>query len=267
VSRTTHSEGLLGPRALTRATLLGLFALTLIGFFTFDYGEIDFLEAQLKMLGDLKTMFLEARLAHFTFAHSLKQMLVTVGLAFLTTVIGAVWAFFFGLLAARNLSNNIVAAIIKGLVAVIRAIPTVLWVLIFAVTAGLGATAAVLGMAFHSAGYLIKAYSESFEQMDPGVLEALKSGGSSWWQIVFQGILPSSWSYLIAWTFMRFELNFTVAVAMGVAAGAGGIGFEMFMANSMYFDLREIGFITYLILAVAATLEFSAERIKKKVIG
>ena len=48
--------------------------------------------------------------------------------------------------------------------------------------------------------------------------------------------------------FLRFEINFGVAVAMGAAAGAGGIGFELFMASGFYFDLREVGFITYMIL-------------------
>lgn len=30
---------------------------------------------------------------------------------------------------------------------------------------------------------------------------------------------------------MRFEINFTNAVAMGAAAGAGGIGYDLFMAS------------------------------------
>ena len=31
---------------------------------------------------------------------------------------------------------------------------------------------------------------------------------------------------------------------MGAAAGAGGIGYDMFMASSFYYDLREVGAIT-----------------------
>ncbi len=60
---------------------------------------------------------------------------------------------------------------------------------------------------------------------------------------------------------MRFEINFAVAVAMGAA---GGIGFDMFMASGFYFDLCEIGAITYFILIVAICLEIFATRIKKK---
>jgi phosphonate transport system permease protein len=51
---------------------------------------------------------------------------------------------------------------------------------------------------------------------------------------------------------------------MGAAAGAGGIGFDMFMASSFYLDMREIGAITYFILTVAIILEVFAAKIKKK---
>jgi phosphonate transport system permease protein len=162
-------------------------------------------------------------------------------------------------------ANPKVANIVKSVVAFIRAVPTILWVLIFAVSAGLGSVAAVAGLTFHSAGYLIKAYAESIEEMDMGTIEALKASGAGYWQIVFQAILPSNISYMLAWTFMRFEINFTNAIAMGAAAGAGGIGFNLFMAGSFYFDLHEMGFITYIVVIAVILLEMAATKIKAKV--
>ena len=120
-------------------------------------------------------------------------------------------------------------------------------------------------MTFHSAGYLIKAYSESIEEMDGGTIEALKASGAGFWQIIFQAILPASISYMVAWTFLRFEINFATAIAMGAAAGAGGIGYDLFMAGSFYFDLQELGFITYIVVAAVILLEIFATRIKAKV--
>jgi len=158
-----------------------------------------------------------------------------------------------------------VANVIKSGVAFIRAVPTILWVLIFTVAAGLGSVAAVIGLTFHSAGYLIKAYAESIEEMDSGTIEALKASGASYWQIIFQAVLPSSISYMTAWTFLRFEINFTNAIAVGAAAGAGGIGFDLFMAGSFYFDLRELGFITYIVVIAVILLEMLATKVKAKV--
>lgn len=247
-----------------RMTLMTLAALTFFGFMTFNYKDINLAEAAGATLDTLGSMFLEPHARHFTFGEALKQVLITLGLAFLTTLFGSVIALLLGLLAARNLSSRKASIFVRSLVAFIRAVPTVLWVLIFAVAAGLGSVAAVVGMTFHSVSYLVKAYSESFEELEDGVIEALRASGANWWQIVFQAVLPSSASYLISWTFMRFEINFAVAVAMGAAAGAGGIGYEMFMASSFYFDVREIGFITYLVLAFAILLELLARTIKKK---
>ena len=167
-------------------------------------------------------------------------------------------------MAATNLSPAWVSRIVRIFVAVIRAVPTVLWVLIFAIAAGLGSEAAVLGMLFHSIAYLVKAFSEAFEEVDKGIFEALQATGANWWHIVKSGVLPSTFTYLLSWVFLRFEINFGVAVAMGAAAGAGGIGFELFMASEFYFDLREVGFITYAILIIAFLLEMISTRLKKR---
>jgi phosphonate transport system permease protein len=198
-----------------------------------------------------------------TFCRAVYGVLVTLCLGFLTTLIGAVVALVLGLLASKNLGSLRMSSIIKGFVAFFRAVPTVLWVLIFAIGAGLGSVAAVIGMSFHSIAYLIKAYSESFEEIDAGVIEALKASGANWLQIVFQAVLPSTMGYLVSWTFVRFEINFTTAVAMGAAAGAGGIGYNLWMA-SYYINIREMGYITYLILAVAIVMEIGATRLKKR---
>jgi phosphonate transport system permease protein len=168
-------------------------------------------------------------------------------------------------MCAKNIANPKLANAVKSVVAFIRAVPTILWVLIFTVAAGLGSVAAVLGLSFHSTAYLVKAYSESIEEMDAGTLEALKASGASFWQIVFQAILPASVSYMTAWTFLRFEINFTNAIAIGAAAGAGGIGYDLFMAGSFYFDLRELGFITYVVVIAVILLEMVSTKVKAKV--
>ncbi len=245
--------------------ILALLGLTIVAFVTFDYQDIDFGKAVADTLHNIKTVFLEPELSRDTFRGVLYQLLVTFCLGILATVIGAVLAFFCALLCARNLAHPVCAYIIKSLVAVARAVPTVLWVLIFAVSAGLGSVAAVTGLTFHSFAYLTKAYAESIEEIHPGVIEALKSNGAKYWQIIFQAILPSTITSMVAWTFLRFEINFANAVAMGAAAGAGGIGFNLFMAGSFYFDLHEMGMLTYIVVITIVLLEMVSTKIKGKV--
>jgi len=250
---------------VVRATLLILFALALVGFLTFDYKNVDFAAALGKTWRNLQTVFMQPRLTHNTFWGAMYQVLVTFCLGGLSTIFGAIIAFFGALLCARNIANQKVVTITKSIVAMVRAVPTILWVLIFAVSAGLGSVAAVIGLTFHSAAYLTKAYAESIEEMDQGTIEALKASGAGYWQIVFQAILPSSVSYMLAWTFLRFEINFTNAIAVGAAAGAGGIGYDLFMAGGFYFDLRELGYITWVVVIAVIVLETLATKVKAKV--
>ncbi len=245
--------------------VLVLLGITVVAFLTFDYQGIDFGKAVADTLHNIKTVFLEPRLTSDTIGGVLYQLLVTFCLGTLSTLIGAVLAFFCSLLCARNLAHPVCVNIIKSVVAVARAVPNVLWVLIFAVSAGLGSVAAVVGLTFHSFAYLTKAYAESIEEMDPGVIEALRANGARYWQIVCQAVVPSTITSMVAWTFMRFEINFANAVAMGAAAGAGGIGFHLFMAGSFYFDLHEMGLLTYIVVIAVVLLEMISTKIKAKV--
>lgn len=245
-----------------RLLMVGTAIFTVIGFFLLDYTGLELWPAIVGTFENLKTMFLQPQLNQVNFGSAMYQVLVTLSLAFLSTILGAVISLFLAFGAAVNLSRPWLSRTIKGSITVIRAVPTVLWVLIFAIAAGLGAVAAVIGMLFHSVAYLVKAYSEAFEEIDEGKIEALRATGSSYAHILFQVVVPQTKSFLIAWTFLRFEINFGVAVAMGAAAGAGGIGYELFMSSSFYYDMHEVGMITYMILGVAVILELVANKLK-----
>jgi phosphonate transport system permease protein len=252
-------------RVAVNLTVFILLGLTVYGFLTFDYKNINVAEAIAGAVGNAKTLFGRPRLKYNTYPGALNALMTTFSLGVLSTIFGAVIAFFGALFCAKNIANPIAANIIKSFVAFIRAVPTILWVLIFTVAAGLGSVAAVVGLTFHSAGYLIKAYAESIEETDGGAIEALRACGASIGQIVFQAVVPSSMSRMTAWTFLRLEINFTNAIAIGAAAGAGGIGFDLYMAGSHYFDLRELGFITYIVVAAVILLELAATKIKARI--
>ena len=264
-------EGLPKPdrraRRVMWATLAVLAVVTIYCLGTMGGGGIDIPKAVLDTLRNFKTIFFQPHTHRLSVGDAFIEIVMTLGLAVLTTILGAIVALVLGLLGAQNLAPRWLTILVKGVVAFIRAVPTILWVLIFAVAAGLGSTAAVIGLSFHTVGYLTKAYSEGFEDLDRGVIEALKATGAGWWQIVFQAVIPSSATYLLSWTFLRFEINFANAVAMGAAAGAAGIGFDLFMASGFYFDLREVGLVTYFILATAVILEIAATRMKTTLKG
>ena len=246
-------------------TLSVLLIITAYTLSTMDFGGVNIIEATRHFFKDLKTMFFSPSLSdRYTYAQVFQSLAVTISLAVLTTIIGSFIALFLSFFAAQNLSNKHLSKTIKLGLSFIRAIPTILWVMVFSVVANVGVEAAIIGMTFHSIAYLVKAYSESIEEIDNGIIEALRATGASFWKIIFQGVLPSTITSILSWTFIRFEINFTNAVLVGAAAGAGGIGYDMFMSGTMYFDIREIGVFVYLIFGVAITLEFISYLLRKK---
>lgn len=249
-------------RFATRATFTVLGAITITYFATMNTGNVVLTKAVAAFLLNIKYMFLEPAF-NSDFPKLLDAIGITVALSVLTTIIGALIAFFTGLMAARNLSTKRRSNAVRIMMAGIRAVPTILWVLIFAINSELGATAAVIGLNFHSIAYLTKAYSEEFEEVDGGTIEALRATGASYWQIVFQAVVPSVIPTLLSWTFIRLEINFANAVAVGAAAGAGGIGYNLFLDGTFYFDFHAVGTIIYMILIVILGFEFVSIRLRK----
>ena len=253
-------------------TLAVLVLLTVVTFARMGYGTVDLVEATRLALSDFWAMMAQPALdppfgaGHFTWETVFESAVITLAITAITTVISAIVSFFLALAASENLSNAAVSNVVKGVVAVIRSIPTILWVLVFTVAIGLGSEAAVLGISFHSVAYLTKSYSESFEEIDAGVIEALRAAGASFWQVVFQAIVPATITKIISWTFIRLEINFTNAVAVGAFAGAGGIGFQLYQAGSRYYNLHEVGVVVYVCLIAAFVLEYVSVRLRRRYI-
>ena len=168
-----------------QVTLVVLVALTVVTFLRMGYGTVDLVQATRQALADFWAMMAQPALdppygaGHFTWETVLESAVITLAITAITTVISGIVSFFLALAASENLSSPAVSNVVKGAVAIIRSIPTILWVLVFTVAIGLGSEAAVLGISFHSIAYLTKSYSESFEEIDAGVIEALRASGRS----------------------------------------------------------------------------------------
>lgn len=247
--------------------LIGIVLITVFTFWQMDFGKANLAQAVCDFVSDFLTMATQPHVnGHFEYMTLVHELFVTFALTVLTTLGAAVIALILGLFASSNLSNKAVSNAIKIVMSVIRAVPTILWVLVFTVAIGLGPEAAVIGMLFHGIGYLVKAYSESFEEVGAGVLEALRASGATWCQIVTQGVLPEKINEILSWTFIRFEINFVAAVVVAGMAGSGGIGYSLFLAGYYYFDIHEIGLIIYLCLFISVILEFIATKLRKRYI-
>ncbi len=189
--------------------------------------------------------------------------LESISVAVLATILSACIALPVSFFAAVNISNRYVAVTLKAVVAVVRAIPTVIWTLIFVAYLGFGPFPGVLGLFFHSFAYLVKAFSESIEEVKSGAVEAMRATGASWIQIMGRGVFPSVQTALISWTALRFEINIGQSAILGLV-GAGGIGAEL-AKNIRIYDFNRAGLVILVIFLMSFGVEMFFNRFKLNV--
>ncbi|GAB3804871.1 phosphonate ABC transporter, permease protein PhnE [Virgibacillus kimchii] len=172
-------------------------------------------------------------------------------------VLGTFWGIIFSIIlaffAAKNLTPHIsISYAVKAFAAFVRAVPALIWALLFIIAVGLGPTPGILALAVNSIGMLVKVYAESMEEIDSGVIEAIKSTGGSRFQVIMQGVLPSIMSIFISWSVFRFDINLRYSAVLGVV-GAGGIGWELVRASRMiaYDEMLSITIVMFLMVLSA----------------
>lgn len=142
------------------------------------------------------------------------------------------------------------------LLGVFRAIPELVWALVFIVAVGLGPYAGVLAIGVSYGGTLGKVYSEILESIDPQPLEALQSMGVNKLRIVLFGALPEALPDFIAYTLYRWECAVRAAAILGFV-GAGGIGQQVDISIRMFNFNQLITLILTILLMVTAIDQLS----------
>ena len=111
----------------------------------------------------------------------------------------------------------------RGVLTVLRAIPEVVWALVFVRALGLGPGAGVLALAVTYGGMLGKVYTEILESGDTRSARALLEAGSPRLAALFYALVPSTAQELASYTVYRWECAVRASVVMGFV-GAGGLG-------------------------------------------
>ncbi len=116
-----------------------------------------------------------------------------------------------------------VRTVARGVLAVLRAIPEVVWALVFVRVFGLGPGAGVLALAVTYGGMLGKVYAEILESGDTRPARALLEAGSPRLAALLYGLVPGAAQELASYTVYRWECAVRASVVMGFV-GAGGLG-------------------------------------------
>jgi phosphonate transport system permease protein len=191
--------------------------------------------------------------------------LETVQMALAGTFLALVAAFPLGFLAARNTTPH--PAVYKGIRLVLnflRTIPDLALGLLFVAAVGLGAFAGTLALAIHTATVLGKLLSESVENIDEGVVEAIRATGAGYTQILSFAVLPQILPDLISFTLYRLETNIRAASVLGLI-GAGGIGYLM---NTSFrtFQYQEAAAIVLVLIMLVMLVDYLSSRLRSLVV-
>ncbi|UOQ84750.1 PhnE/PtxC family ABC transporter permease [Gracilibacillus salinarum] len=196
--------------------------------------------------------------------NALLACLTSLSLAFLTLVVSVIIAMLLSFLAARNITpSNYLANFIKAFFAVIRSVPGLVWGLMVIASLGFGYTSGFIAMLLSSIGYLIKLFTGSIEEVGTDIVEAMRSTGASWFNIVFHGLIPLCITSFFGWITVRFEGDVAESIGLGII-GVGGIGLLLTKAIGAY-DYAQTTTILIVICLLMLVLEFSMTKLKTMV--
>jgi phosphonate transport system permease protein len=196
----------------------------------------------------------------------LNLLLDTFCIGFMATLLGTMGALALCFPASRNLMNHFpVYFLSRRLLEIERAVPELVYALIFVFAFGLGPLPGVLAIAIHSMGALGKLFSEVNENIDLSSVEGVQAAGGNWFQVVRYAVIPQVLPNFASYALLRLEVNVRSAAIVGFV-GAGGIGQELFFVIRQ-FIYTDVSAIVLLLIATVSLIDMTCERLRHYLIG
>lgn len=190
-------------------------------------------------------------------------MVETLGIAVFGTAVGVLFAIPIGLLAARNLyPERWLHLPWRTGINFARAVPELLWALLFVSAVGLGPLAGTLAIALASAAGMGRLFGDIFESADLRAWDAVSATGASRLQRISWVILPENVPTLSSYTLLVLDSNVRAASLLGLV-GAGGIG-TLLTERLRLFRYGEVLTIVLVILIVVVVLDRVSARLRRR---
>jgi phosphonate transport system permease protein len=189
----------------------------------------------------------------------------SLAMAFIGTLLGAVFAFPFSFLASKTMMPfRPVQFGTRRFADMLRAFDYLIWALIFVRAIGLGPMAGIMAIAIVETGTFIKLYSEAIENLDRKQTEAIRAAGGSGLEIIRFGVLPQVMPMMLSNTLYMFEHNTRSAAILGIV-GAGGVGFLLADRLRAY-ELQEACLIIILIVLAVYAIDYLSKFLRERLI-
>jgi phosphonate transport system permease protein len=190
-------------------------------------------------------------------------MIETVAIAYAGCLIASIVAIPVGFLAARNMTTKY-SYIAKSFLNAIRAVPELIFAIIFVAAVGMGPYAGVLAISINSVGMLGKLYAEVIESIDMSNVEAIKASGGNRVQAMWYGVLPQVIPEFSSYAMYRFEIDVRASTVLGIV-GAGGIGAPLILSTYQR-SWEDVGMILIVVVIVVSIIDYVSGSIRKKLV-
>ncbi len=196
-------------------------------------------------------------------------IVITLALVIAGTALAAVLSVPVAYGAARNTTPHAaVLALCRGIGVIARAVPDIVFVVIFAfLWFNSGTLPAIVAIGLHSVGMISKMFADAIEQIDEGPRLAIRSAGGSKAQEFWSGIVPQVLPAWVAVTLHRADINLRGTVILGVV-GVVGIGYELDGAlHGGPAGMRRVIPLVVIIIVLCVLFEIVSSLLRTRLLG
>lgn len=244
----------------------GVLALLCALWLTAPIVEVDFVRligSFGKMVGFAGQMFVTPDWSYVP--QLLAKMLETIEMTILGTAIAIVLSLPLGVLAARNATPHIaVYRVTRDVLSLMRALPELVWALVFVSAVGLGPLPGVMALALVTVGFMGKFFAEAIEVVDQKAVDGVRAHGAGWLQVRLFAMLPQALPDFVGTVMYILDHNLRAAAILGLV-GAGGIGYDLVMSMRL-FQYERLLLIALAIYLVVTLLDRASDRLRSRII-
>ena len=179
------------------------------------------------------------------------------------TVIAAVAGIVLSVLGSSTIGVSWapVRGAIRAIASVFRNIPMIAWALLLLLSFKQNEFTGFLALFLTTFGQLTRFFLDTFDEIPTGPVEALKSCGAGYWQIVFQAGLPLAVADLMSWMLYMVETNIRSATLIGLLTGTGiGFVFNLYYTSFRYDTAGLVIIVTIVFVLVIEAVSNVARR-------
>jgi len=191
------------------------------------------------------------------------QTWVSVSMAWVGALLGVVLSTLLGIPAAAGVGPLWVRLPLRGVFAVLRAVPEVIIAIIILTVTGLTPFTGALALAIGGIGTHGKWTYETIEAVPPGTAEAVRAAGGNLLEVARWGLWTQASPELMSLALYRFEINVRTSAILGLI-GVGGVG-DLLTGYTQYRQWDAVGVLIVVIVVVTMVIDGISGAIRRRI--